>query len=84
MNITREHRYGRFVISRHFIEDNPELVKRIMGDCIIVRAECNFATDYIEYVALSHWFDPVESGTIPPEYQITRVKQDKQIKWMFT
>jgi len=39
-----------------------------MGACIILRAECNFMHDTIEYQAYSFRFRELEEGEIIPEY----------------
>lgn len=63
-------RYGRFSIFRPLIELNPILVKAIMGQCIIVRAEDMYMGNVIEYMAISDHFDELQVGAEIPEYQI--------------
>ena len=55
-----ERRLGKFSITRNVIYDNPELVKRIMGECIIVNATMKWHTDAIHYVAISDHFAVVQ------------------------
>ena len=77
-------RYGCFKIAWFHIEDNPKLVREIMGQCIILRAEALYATREIEYIAESDWFDRIEEGFIAPMYEINIVKDGNNIKWMFS
>ena len=79
----KNRRLGTFKISRYMIENNPKIVKRVMSECIIVRAELSYVMDAIEYTAISDWFDEVQEGHIPMEYRITFVKDGNNIKWMF-
>lgn len=62
-------RFGRFIICRKGIDDFSTNVKRIMGKCIIIRAQMLYECDAIEYYAISEHFDLLEPGTIPPTYE---------------
>ena len=64
-------RRGRFRVSIHLINEQPDDVKKIMAHFIILRAECNFGFDALDYHALSDLFDEVESGYLLPEYEIS-------------
>ena len=70
---------GYFNISVDLIETNPTLVKRIMGECIIVKAEFYYISDQIHYTAISNWFDELPLGHQPLEYAIKFIGN----KWMF-
>ena len=78
-------RLGKFSIGRNFIYNNPRLVKRIMGECIVVSAIMKWHTDAIHYVALSDWFDVVPNdGSELKIYRIEFYKDKHNItKWMF-
>jgi hypothetical protein len=80
----KNRRFGTFTISRKMIETHPEIVKRIMGECIIVRAEMSYVRDAFEYTAISDWFDEVSEAAIPMEYGILFTKDGNNIKWAFT
>lgn len=60
-------RVGRFVIDRGFINDHPQAVLEAMANIIIVRAECMYSGDYIEYLGLSDDFEGHE-GFLSPRY----------------
>lgn len=62
-------RAGRFRISAELIEDELPLVQRIMGMCVILRAECLWERRAIEYVALSPQFDELAEVTLLPDYE---------------
>lgn len=64
----RARRLGRFEIDVRFIDEFNTAVKRIMGKCIIVRAEMRYDTGRVEYVAISDHFDEVELGQTIPSY----------------
>lgn len=59
---------GRFSIDMELLRNNDVTVFTIFKDVIPVRAEAHFATNSIEYVALSPYYTDVEVGEIPPKY----------------
>mgnify|MGYP003651267814 CR=1 FL=1 len=61
-------RRGRFEITMNIINQYPWIAKRVMSQCIIVRAERMYMRDSIEYHAISHKFDLVQEGEIIPAY----------------
>lgn len=63
-------RRGRFRIAAVFLQDAPEVVKEIMGQCLIVRAEHLYINDEIEYHAICEHFRPIEFIDIVPEYDV--------------
>lgn len=69
-NAFKEHRVGRFSIDRYIIEEFPNLVRSIMSEMIILRAEGLFFDDRIEYTAASHIFAPVPKGCAAPHYSL--------------
>lgn len=68
-NNTMPRRVGRFRITRAFVIDGDVGVRRIMSQCIIVRAEMIFIADVIEYEAISWRFREISEGEVLPEYQ---------------
>jgi len=77
----KDKRIGSFRIGKNFIDDNPELVRQVMGRMIIVRAEYMFGS-YINYTALSPEFDKVGEGYKAPEYEViltTKMKGNKSV-----
>ena len=66
----KNRRIGQFEISRQVIEDSPALVQKIMGKCVIVRAELRFDRDVIHYIAVSPEFDDCLYGLEPPMYDV--------------
>lgn len=63
-------RVGKFSIDREYIYDMPEIVRAIMGRCIIVRCELMFDKNAFEYVAISPDFDLLPKGEIAPTYNV--------------
>ena len=61
-------RWGRFSIDRECIEEWPLDALFMMNGILIVRAESNFVSNAIDYMALSFLFDEVPEGEISPEY----------------
>lgn len=55
-------RTGVFFVSQELLEQKPDLVQRIMSNCIVVRAEYLFTTAGIEYVAISNEFEEIKEG----------------------
>lgn len=62
-------RYGRFTAPSQWAQQFRTDLKRVMGLCIVVRAEHLFVSDSIEYYAISDRFRNVPHGEIVPEYQ---------------
>jgi len=63
-------RRGLFKISTDLIESEPDVVRKIMGKCIIIRAEHLYGERVVTYAAISPEFDEVPRGEIAPEYLI--------------
>lgn len=63
-------RIGRFYLSRRLVEERPDLIMKLMGKLIIVRAECLFWNDEMEYLALCSDFPVVQEGCKPTEMTI--------------
>lgn len=62
-------RFGRFTAPAEWAHEFRTDLKRVMGLCIVVRAEHLFYADKIEYWALSEHFRPLLPGEIVPEYR---------------
>jgi hypothetical protein len=69
----RLRRYGRFAAPGDWARDFNTELKRVMGQCIVFRAEHLFDRDQIEYWAASEHFRHVPLGEVAPEY-----------RWFFT
>ena len=63
-------RRGVFELSRKVIEADPTLAFRILGTVLIVKAECLFYTNAIEYMAYSPMFDEQPDGAYPNHYDV--------------
>lgn len=61
--------YGRFTVPAWLAHEFSTDLKRVMGKCIVVKAEHLFYGDRIEYWALSEHFRHVPLGEICPEYR---------------
>ena len=69
-NIVTSRRLGSFEITRDLIETGDTTVMRVMGKCIVVRAEYMFHTNSIEYIAYSEWFRSLSEGEVVPKYEV--------------
>lgn len=71
-------RLGRFQITRHLMETEPEMVMQLMGNMIVLEARMCMGGyfDSVEYQAASPLFDPIEPGYIIPTYTLGFIKQD--------
>lgn len=65
----RSRQLGRFTIDFPIVEDDPVLVRTIMGQCVIVRAEMRYDLGAFEYHAISPQFAEVPPHCVPPEYR---------------
>ena len=61
-------RMGVFHISLELLEQNPEAVMKIMGRCVVIRAENLYYRNCIEYYAMSPDFEELGEGECAPEY----------------
>ena len=61
-------RRGAFKLTRKLITDSPDMVMKIMGNVIVVRAEHLFMIDAVEYQAYSPLFRIVPEGAETPTY----------------
>ncbi len=59
---------GYFEIPMSMIDDDKDVVKRIMGKCIIIRAETLWMNGNIEYHAICDEFREIEPSEIAPKY----------------
>lgn len=76
-----DHRVGRFQIGLDVINDAPEIVTRIMGETIIIRAEMVLALNAIEYHAICEHFEELPDWLMPPEYDVIYDGETDKITW---
>jgi len=63
-------RYGAFSLDQRFIKEYPDLVKLLMGKCIITRCEFMYHSGMLYYVAICNDFRDIEQGDQIPSYRI--------------
>lgn len=68
-------RPGRIYVTRDVIDENPEVVRDILGQVLIVEARTRFITNDVEYSGYSEHFDEQTDGNHIPVYEI-EVSQD--------
>ena len=68
-HVSEARRYGRFTAPAQWAREFRTELKRVMGLCIVVRAENLFVSDQIEYWAASEHFRALLPGEIVPEYR---------------
>ena len=61
-------RVGSFSIPFQKVETFDTTAKRIMGLCIVVRAESNYIRGEIDYIAISEHFRSLKEGEVTPAY----------------
>lgn len=63
---------GKFYLTNDLIRQSPDQVAEIckMLNLVVVRAECLFASNEMEYTGLSDQFIEIEVGQKIPEYRI--------------
>lgn len=61
---------GQFRLSRKMLVNKSSLVKQIMKNIFIVRAEYIFIEDSIHYMGFSPLFFPIFEGNRVPEYEL--------------
>lgn len=75
-------RIGKFRITDHTLEhmfegDAAILLPLLMAQVVIVKAEYDYASCTIEYVAYSQAFDEIPLGQVPPTYQWIITKTER-------
>jgi hypothetical protein len=72
---------GEFEIPMEAIEGMPDLVRRIMGECIVMRAEFMYATKSVKYVAMNEAFEEREQGAETPTYEPSYDEDSDILTW---
>lgn len=78
----KQRRYGIFEIGTDMITDHPEVVRKIMGCCIIVRAENMYTQHAVEYHAICEDFLPVPEGQLVPRYDVEYDTETGEVNWV--
>ncbi|MCP4116472.1 MAG: hypothetical protein GY737_13890 [Desulfobacteraceae bacterium] len=65
-----EKRRGIFTLDIRFMRSEPEVISKVMGNCVIWRAEAKYLSEQVVYEATSPQFDPIELGEMMPEYDV--------------
>jgi hypothetical protein len=73
-------RVGMFRVANRIIRETPLSVMRLLSTMVVVRAETLFQLDAVEYVAFSMLFDRIPKGEEAPEYRISFMNEDYQVK----
>ena len=71
-----ERRYGKFSVSLKCVREQPWLVRCLLSNMIVLRAECLYMKDVIEYEAECPWFFCVSEGMKIPRYEIAVNDED--------
>lgn len=74
-----DRRLGKFSIDVEVMNDRPDVVKALMGQCIVLRAEHLLASNVVEYVAQCDEFDEAEPGLVVPTYNIEITETDTEM-----
>lgn len=64
-------RLGRFNVSRVLLREQPEQLKPLFAEMIVVEAQMRWERDRVEYLAMSERFEVVPEGVMAPLYEIT-------------
>lgn len=70
MSFITERRFGWFALSIKRVEDNEELIYKLMSMCIITRAEYMLENDVMLYTASSPAFKRIPKGARAPKYRV--------------
>ena len=76
MKIISRNQIGIFDIPTKMLNDGEtDTILAVMGQMVIVKAECLYTPDVIRYTAFSELFEPVECYLEPPRYDIQIVTE---------
>lgn len=79
--VLSDRRLGRFRIDLEIINESPEVVRRVMRDVIVIRAETMLMDAVIDYHAQCEAFDPVPQGEEAPAYDILYDVEADTVSW---
>jgi hypothetical protein len=79
--MTAENRIGTFDIPDDAFEENSDVVRKIMGCCMIVRAEHLLQIKGVRYVAFCPDFEECDEAVDPPTYDI-EVSDEGVVSWV--
>lgn len=68
-------RRGSVKVTRTLLVQNPEEMRHVLSNLLIVRAENDFITDTITYYAYSELFEPIEDLNEPPRYNLVVTRE---------
>lgn len=74
MGFGRVRTLGKFNICLDMIEDNPDKVRDLLHQVIVIRAEIDYADNAVEYVAIGDQFEEVPFGQTVPWYDILCIR----------
>lgn len=73
--------FGRFSVSRHLIDNEPEVVAEALSGIIVLDARYNYAMQKVDYVGKSaHFKHKVMVGQEAPEYTAL-ISEERGIEW---
>lgn len=70
-------RLGRFHVSRTLLREQPEQLKPLFAEMIVVEAQMRWERDSVEYLAMSDRFELVPEAVMAPLYEITFRKDEE-------
>lgn len=62
-------RRGRFRVTSELVREHPDELMRVLACVLVVRCEADYATESLEYTAISELFAEVEDYCVTPEYE---------------
>lgn len=61
-------RLGRFSVPESFVRSHPEVIMKVMAECVVIRCELRYDIMTFEYAAISPHFAEVPEYLTPPAY----------------
>ena len=69
-------RLGRFNVSRMLLREQPEQLKPLFAEMIVVEAQIRWERDRVEYLAMSDRFELLPVAVSAPLYEITFIRDE--------
>ena len=82
-----QNRVGKFEIDHKTFVNDLNAIKEVMKKVVIVRAECMFYSNSIEYIGYCEDFDHCPHGNSPDTYSIivkTELLEDNTLEYKIT
>lgn len=77
----KDRRLGKFEVPLQILNEEPEAMKTLMNDLIVVEASNSFVTGSVHYTVICSDFEEVEEGVEIPHYDPEFDMETNTVTW---